>query len=580
MKFKGISVIHRLIFPLLLLSLTSCTVQGWSPDLEGKDVRLTLLHTSDMHSRLLPYEYTPMYTDEQLGLDEARGPFGGIARIATIIKRERALTQRCLYVDSGDISQGAPIYNMFSGEVEMRALGVLQPDVVVVGNHEFDRGAENFAYNLAAWGSFPNLAANYDFRESDQPWNNTLEEQIRPWHITEIDGLKVGFIGIGDMHSITSLGEADNSLDVDATGALWTLEHYGALLEPQVDLLVVVSHAGLHTDEDMARYSEYADIIMGGHLHIAIDPPKLVASEVVPGKRVLVCHSGAFAKFVGRLDVVVRDGDVISHDYQLFPVDSTVEQDGEMLTMLEDYVVEMYRTVDLDEEIAIAGDYDGDGEVDDEEYELRRFGLDGGDSPLGSMVAHAMQIRHGVETDFALTNSLGIRTNIQAGPITREEMFNVLPFDNTIVVMLLSGLEVQQLMDYATQRSASRGCNAQAQISGARFVMNCDAGEAEDVTIGGSWEPCFVDADCSSASEICSAGACGHPIVDEGVYELATNNYIANGGSGFQVLEQNTSKVDTGISMRDAVITFLLNHPNVPYDSGFADSDGRITPTY
>ncbi len=565
---------------VVLLGLTCCTVEGWSPDLTGQDVRLTILHTSDMHSRLLPYDYVPMYTDEQLGLDENRGPFGGIARIATVVKRERALAQRALYVDSGDISQGAPIYNMFSGEVEMRALGVLQPDVVVVGNHEFDRGAENFAWNLAAWGSFPNLAANYDFHESDQPWNNTLEEQVQPWHIVEIDGLKVGFIGLGDLHSITSLGEADNSLDVEATGALWTIDHYGAFLDPLVDLVVVVSHTGLTTDTEIARYSRYADVIMGGHLHIAIDPPKLVHSEVVPDKQVLVCHSGAFAKFVGRLDLIVRDGVLISHDYELFPIDNTVEPDGEMLDLLDEYMVEMARTIDLDEVIGIAGDFDGDGEVDDDEYEFRRFGLDGGDAPLGSMVAHAMQVRHGVQTDFALTNSLGIRTNIQAGPITREEMFNVLPFDNTIVVMLLSGIEVQSLMDYTTQRSASRGCNAQAQISGARFVMNCDSGEGEDVTVGGSWQPCLVDADCDDVGEICSAGACGVPIVPEGVYELATNNYIANGGSGFYVLEQNTSKVDTGISMRDAVITYLLDHPSIPYDTGFAESDGRITPAY
>jgi len=572
-------VTRHVLAATFLLGLAACTVEGWSPDLTGQDVRLTILHTSDIHSRLLPYEYDPMYTDEQLGLDAGKGPFGGIARIAHIVKRERELAQRCLYVDSGDVSQGAPIFNQFSGEVEIRALSLLEPDVVVVGNHEFDRGAENYAYQLSSWATFPALAANYDFRESSDPWNNQLEELIQPWMIVEKQGLKLGFIGIGDMHSITSLGEADNSLDVDATGALWTVEHYGEVLDPLVDLVIVVSHAGLHTDVDMARYSKHVDVIMGGHLHIAIDPPKVVTSEVVPGKQVIVCHSGAFAKFVGRLDLIVRDGAVVSHDYDLFSVDSTVEQDGEMLEMLEDYEVEMYRTVDLDEVLGVAGDFDGDGEVDDDEYELVRFGMDGGDSPLGSMVAHAMQTRYGVQTDFALTNSLGIRTNIQAGPITREEMFNVLPFDNTIVVMLLSGIEVQALFDYSTQRSAGRGCNAQAQISGARFVMNCGAGVAEDVTIGGSWTPCYTDSECA-ASEICSAGACGQPIVPEGVYELATNNYIANGGSGFSVLEQNTSKVDTGISMRDAVITFILNHPNIPSDSGFAESDGRITPTY
>lgn len=564
---------------LLVAALTGCTVQGNVPDLEGHDVRLTLLHTSDMHSRLLPYDYSPMYTDKQLGMDPALGPFGGIARVATILEEERAKAQRVVYVDSGDISQGAPVYNFFGGEAEMRALGQLAPDVVVVGNHEFDRGAENYVQQIEGWVSYPLVAANYDFRESSQPWNNHLEDAIAPWAIVDVDGLRLGFIGMGDLHSTVSIGEADNSLDVDVTGVLWTVERYGEFLDPLVDLVIVVSHLGLHGDEDIARYSEHVDLVMGGHLHIAMDPPKVIRSEVVPGKKVIVCHSGAFAKFVGRLDLIVLDGEVISHDYDLIAVDNTVPQDGDMLQLLEPYVVEMQRTVDLNEVVAIAGDFDGDGEVDDDGYTMRRFGVNGGDSPLGSLVAHAMQTRHGVETDFALTNSLGIRTDIQAGPVTREEMFNVLPFDNTIVVMLLSGVEVQALFDYATQRSASRGCNAQAQTSGARFVMNCAAGYAEDVSVGGSWDPCFEDSECA-ANEICSAGACGRPIVPEGVYELATNDYIARGGSGFTVLEQNTSKVDTGISMRDAVITYFFDHPSIPYDTGFAESDGRISPVF
>ncbi len=561
---------------IAVLSRPGCTTEGASPDLTGVDVRLTLLHTADMHSRLLPYEYDPIYTHEELGLNPALGPFGGIARIATILNEERARAQRVLYVDSGDVSQGAPVYNFFSGEAEMRALSQLAPDVVVVGNHEFDRGAENYAYQLASWGTYPALLANYDFRDSTDPWNNRLEELTQPWAIVDVQGLTVGFIGMGDLHSTVSIGEADNSLDVDVTGVLWTVEQYAAILDPLVDLVVVVSHLGLSSDIEIAQYSRYVDLILGGHLHIGLKPPKIVNSETVPGKRVVICHSGAFAMFVGRLDLVIRDGEILSADYDLIPVDSRIPDDPDMTYLLEPYVVEMTRTVDLAEVIGMIGDTDGDGELDDEDYVLNRFGYSTGDSPLGNMVAHAMQTRHGVETDFAVTNSLGIRTDIQAGPLTREEMYNVLPFDNSITVMLLSGVEVQAMYDYATARSAGRGCSSQIQIAGSRFVMNCETGLAEDVTIGGSWTDCTTDDDCG-ASEICSAGACGQPIVPEGVYELATNDYIAGGGSGFKVLEQNTTKVDTGISMRDAVITYILDHPDIPADTpAFADSDGRI----
>ena len=81
----------------------------------------------------------------------------------------------------------------------------------------------------------------------------------------------------------------------------------------------------------------------------------------------------------------------------------------------------------------------------------------------------------------------------------------------------------------------------------------------------------------------------GQIIQPDMVYEMATNNYIAWGGSGFDMLEQNTTKQDTGISMRDAVIDYIKKHPKLPecFDGeiegctrGVAISDGRIRPAY
>ena len=89
------------------------------------------------------------------------------------------------------------------------------------------------------------------------------------------------------------------------------------------DLVVVVSHMGLDDDQEQASEFADVDIYMGGHHHVAIDPPLVITNEET-GKRIPVVHSGAFAKFVGRLDVVVRDGEVLSHKYKLIPVDSYI----------------------------------------------------------------------------------------------------------------------------------------------------------------------------------------------------------------------------------------------------------------
>ncbi len=566
----------RFATAIALLLLSGCLPDAGAPDLDGVPVRLTILHTSDLHSRLIPYDMVPQFTDRELGLEEGRGPYGGAAVMATVLKEERAEAGRVLHLDSGDCFQGAPIFNVFGGEVELRVMTEFGVDGVVAGNHEFDRGARNYATQLEKWAGFRTLAANYDFASSDDPWNTRLDSLIDPYAIYDVDGLKVGVIGMGNLSSITSIHEADNSMDVQARDTLSTVEHYAALLDPQVDLVVVITHLGLDDDEEIARTNPHVDIVVGGHLHVALDPVKVVESEVVPGKRVIVTAAGAFAKYVQRVDLVVLDGDIIAHDNKLVPLDATIEPDPDMLDLLEDYERQLEDEMDLDQLVGFST------------QRVRRFGADGGDSPLGNLVVEAMQYRAGIETDFGMTNSLGIRTDIQ-GPadgqdrhdITVEEMFNVLPFDNTITTMFLSGSEVQALFDYVALRSATRGCNAQAQISSARFVMDCTNSVGLDVTVGGSWAPCEVDDDCEDPSEICSARACGRPVQPTESYELATNNYIAQGGSGFFVLENNTTQEDSGISMRDAVQFFMLElgeGDTVPINEAYPDGDGRITP--
>jgi 5'-nucleotidase/UDP-sugar diphosphatase len=94
---------------------------------------------------------------------------------------------------------------------------------------------------------------------------------------------------------------------------------------------------------------------------------------------------------------------------------------------------------------------------------------------LGNLVTTSMWLRLGVQTDFSLTNTLGIRDNIPAGPVSSTRCYNVFPFDNSITTMNLSGREVREMFDFVARRSAGRGCNSQAQIAGARVVIVCGA---------------------------------------------------------------------------------------------------------
>src|SRR5678816_1803920 len=151
---------------LAVACLAGCTVQREQPNLVGQDIRLTIIHTSDIHSRLFPYNFVPNTFDQDYGLLPANAPFGGVARITTLVKRIRRESARSLWLDSGDAFQGAPVFNMFKGEAEMRALSLAGMDGEVLGNHEFDLGAKNLYEKIDAWSEFPHLAANYAWEDS------------------------------------------------------------------------------------------------------------------------------------------------------------------------------------------------------------------------------------------------------------------------------------------------------------------------------------------------------------------------------------------------------------------------------
>src|SRR5512144_886767 len=157
------------------LASSGCTVDRPQPNLKGQDIRLTIIHTADIHSRLFPYNFVPNTFDQGYGLDPLNAPFGGIARIATLVKTIRATSNRSLWLDSGDCFQGAPVFNEFKGEAELRALTVAGLEGAVLGNHEFDLGAKNLFEKIDNWAGFPLLAANYAW--DDQPTSTSTGDR-------------------------------------------------------------------------------------------------------------------------------------------------------------------------------------------------------------------------------------------------------------------------------------------------------------------------------------------------------------------------------------------------------------------
>ncbi|MEW6433204.1 MAG: bifunctional UDP-sugar hydrolase/5'-nucleotidase [Myxococcota bacterium] len=665
-RFRGLSVARLAAFVAAAAIHVSCfpLVEGRDVDLSGQQVRLTLLHTSDIHSRLLPYDFNPLRTDVDLGLIPEAGPFGGATRMASLIKRERSKADRVIHLDSGDSFQGAPIFNVNLGEVEYKFLSSVGLDAAVIGNHEFDAGAANFTRQARDMARFPVLVANYVWEDFNQPGSNQSAFYTFPYTIKNVGGLRVGIVGLGNIGSLNSIVEQGNSLQAIPIEQNEAARQYVELLRPTVDLVMIVSHAGLTEDQDLIEgyeaFYEYGvaqsfvtrsyepwqvlewfgpegdpssvvrvripgvrgvDAILGGHLHVVLNPPQLLTDP--DGRKVILSHGGAFSKYLNRMDLVVQvpkkdaapeviaqGAEILSHDFRIFPIDSVwcddsmrdyyrgrfwnpgefradarvqevvrqcaEQEDRNTTQLLMEYIVGLDFKLNLTSIFSYAP-----------QDIARRNNSTGGDSPLGNMTADSMRRRRGVEAEVAITNSLGIRDNLYAGPLTTEAMFNVFPFENTINIMFLSGREMQELFDFITSRSSERGCTSQAQISGARFTMDCAQAQLNNVRIPctpgnvdetGRPLECPMDDRTDRAPWECLAddtivgkgGRCwahpgtnitinGEPLNLNETYRIAVNDYIARGGSGFLVLKRNTTRVETGIPLRDSLIGYMQN---------------------
>ena len=375
--------------------------------------------------------------------------------------------------------------------------------------------------------------------------------------------------------SMTGIFEGGNSLGIRPLADDVVVKQYVALLRPVVDVLVVVSHLGLDEDEGLAASEvqdenealplEGVDLIMGGHLHIVTNPPKILPHDDGQHRPCSSTRARSPSTSAGSTSWsgsarTTRPGGAAASPaftYDNIPVDSQVPDDPAVTELLWPYSVAINRDIDLDGVFAFVNTL--------ADTKITRNDLSGGDSQLGNLVARSMQTRSGVEAEFALTNSLGVRADFEQGPLTVEQMFNVFPFENTITVMYLSGSEIQETLDFVARKSADRGCRTQAQVAGIWFDMVCrgdcpDPDPDDDFTPVACAKNVYLGENCRGDNpdgpidtDIC------RPVVPNGLYRVAVNDYIAKGGSGFEVLKRNTTKQDTGVSLRDSLTVYLRN---------------------
>ncbi len=436
--------------PAVLAASPSATGPADAPRQGRGPWNLTIFHTNDMHGSFLPEPAT--WRDD-------RAPVGGMAALAWHLAEERRTAPASLLLDAGDFMTGNPICRIAVDGTEgaglvdmMNAVGY---DAGVPGNHEFDAGLDN-ARGLAARADFPLLAADILDAAGRHPFDPGPV-------VLERGGLRVGLIGVScaSLFDVTAHGlTAGLSLRDQATVA----REQAAAIDPETDLLVLVTHDGLDGDQDLARRlaGSGIDVIVGGHSHTRLREPRLVSG-------ILIVQAGSHLKNLGRLDLRVQDDRVVGYDGRLVELTADGAVAGEPL----DGLVALWR----DRVQQAYGEVIGELVVPWRREEAA-------ESNVGDWLTDRIRERTGA--DVAFLNSGTIRKNVAAGPVTLLDLNELLPFANRLVVFDLTGRQLRDALLENARAAATRD-HGIVQVSGARYAWRevGDHVELEDVTVGG-----------------------------------------------------------------------------------------------
>ena len=476
---------------------------------------LVVLHTNDFHGHPVSFFNYPAPN------------VGGLPAISTLVRQIRETHENVLLLDAGDLNTGRPESNLFKAEADLIGYNYIGYDAMVLGNHEFDNSPAVLKRQMDL-AMFPFLSANVT-------WKDGSYVAEAPYIIKDFKGLKVGIFGL-TIKETEFIGNPDYIGQMLFHDEIQTARRMVAELKDKTHLIIALTHLGLYGSNDrgsrqLAAKVAGIDLIVDGHTHTRLNEPVVVNGTPI----VQAWHWGLV---VGQGTFTIIEGKKSGFRWESIPINlkrrekkdgknvfrfvgEQIEEDTRLVSLMQPYVEQVDTLLAKVVGIAEAPFFYG---------KVRRS-----ETAIGNLVADAMlwYSRH-LSPDFAIQNGGGIRADIPDGEIAKKVLYEVLPFDNSVMVVELRGTDVAALFDYIA--TIPNGKGAFAQVSeGVSFTLDYETGKCENVMINGG------------------------PIDPNRTYRIVTNSYMAAGGDGYSVFKRAVSKYDTWAFQRDVVIEYIMH---------------------
>ena len=436
----------------------------------GKAQHVTILHTSDIHGQLDIHD--EFFWENGKAVFKKRGGFASLKTMLDTLRKENPFNT--LVVDGGDCFQGSAVAALSQGQAIIPLVNKMNYDLVLPGNWEVVYGKRMMIHDMNSYTAAKVCANMFD----DDDYKNENALLFPPYQIFNLGGVRVGFVGYND--PLTPIRQSPAySKGIKFTRPERDLDKYVKILreEKNCALVFVISHMGLAqqlhlSDQPCAKGVDY---ILGADTHERIREP-------IQGKFSKVTEPGAFASFIGKLDIVIENGKIKEENYSLLDVDpEKYPEDKGMRTMVA-IAKEPYKEV-LEEVI---------GQT---KTPLLRYYII--ETPMDNLITDALMWRF--KTDIIVSNGFRFCPPLipdkttGVADITKEYLWSMLPVDSEVKTADVTGRQLKNWLekdlDNVFAKDATKrfgGWLVRFKGMHVKFTIDCPQGErVQEIKIKG-----------------------------------------------------------------------------------------------
>ncbi len=468
---------------------------------------VTTLVTADIHGHISPYKPSG-----------AKYFIGGMAKMVEYVKNMRERQSNLLMLDIGDAPYNTNVANLFEGEPVMRLMNLMGYDAMVLGNHDFD-----FPFNVMERNS---TIANFPFLSANTYHNAGYPDFLSPYVFVDVDGIVFAIVGLTD-DSSAWYTHPKNVEGITFMDHFQAARKYVDEVREYADVVIGLVHC--HGDNGkIAQQVPGFDFVLGGGNDIVAFPKKMGDSYLV--------SAGKHAEMIAQLNMNFWNDDMVGFNFSNIFLSENLPEDPFARVLVDKYISAMDGKLN---DVVAKTEVDLDGE---------RSTVRVKESNLANIIADSLVEL--TSADVAIQNGGGVRASITKGDISIKDIYTVLPFDNTVVVVEATGKTIWEALEHGVSwyPGAAGGF---LQVSGMEYVF---------------------DASKEVGKRIVSVTVKGKPIEMDKTYKLAANDFLTGGGDLYTMLAECKEVLRTKHFLRDSFKEYLEELGTVS-----PELEGRIT---